>query len=78
MISSKITNVDLVTNGHMIKKSVILGGKKAWHPPLGYREQRKVKLDRLEFLCVRIYYILLPSSMVDSVPCDQLLPQKAH
>ena len=38
---------------------------------------RKVKLDMLEFLCVRIYYILLPSSMVDFVPCDQLV-QKAH
>ena len=64
MISSKITNANLVTNGpfaltgHMVKKSAILDGKKAWHPPLamGYREQRKVKVDRLEFLCVRIYY----------------------
>ena len=38
-----------------------LDSKKAWHPPLGHRKQRKVKLDRLEFLCVRINYILLPS-----------------
>ena len=60
-----------------MEKSAILDGKKAWHPPLGRREQRGVKLDRLEFLCVRIYYILLPSSMADFVQCDQLV-QKAH
>ena len=65
------------TNWSHGTKSAILDGKKAWHPPLGHRKQRKVKLDRLEFLCVRIYYILLPSSMVDFVPCDQLV-QKAH
>ena len=51
--------------------------KSVVYPPLGHRKQRKVKLDRLEFLCVPIYYILLPYSMVEFVPCDQLL-QKAH
>ena len=35
-----------------LQKSAILDGKLAWHPPLGHREQRKVKLDRLQFLCV--------------------------
>ena len=55
----------------------MLDGKKAWHPPLGHREQGKVKLDRLEFLCDRIYYILLSSSMTDFELCDQLM-QKAH
>ena len=65
------------TNWSHSKKSAILDGKKVWHPPLGHREQKKVKLDRLEFLSVRIYYILLPLSMVDFVPCDQLV-QKAH
>ena len=54
-------------------KSAILNGKKTWNPPLGHRKQRKVELDRLEFLCVRIYYILLPFSMADFVPCDQLV-----
>ena len=58
-------------------KSATLDGKKAWHPPLGHRRQKKVKLDRLEFLCVRIYYIPLPSTMVDFVPLDQLM-QKAY
>ena len=69
----------ICTNWSRSKISAILDGKKAWHPPLGHREQRKVKLDRLEFLYVRIYYILLPSSMVhvNFVPCDQLV-QKAH
>ena len=55
------------------KKSALLDGKKSWHPPLGHRKQRRVKLDRLEFLCVQIFNILLPSSMVDFVPCDQLV-----
>ena len=54
-------------------KSTILDGKKAWHLPLGHRKQRKVKFDRLEFLCVRICYILLPSSMVEFAQCDQLV-----
>ena len=40
-------------------------------------ENRKVKLGRLEFFGVWIYYILLPSSMVDFVPFDQLV-QTAH
>ena len=48
-----------------------------WHPPLGHRKQRKIELDRLEFLCVRICYILFPSSMADFVLCDELV-QKAH
>ena len=65
------------TNWSHGTKSAILDGKKTWHPPLGHRKQRKVELDRLEFLCVRICYILLPSSMADFVPCDQLV-QKAH
>ena len=43
----------------------------------GHRKQREVKLDRLEFLCVQIYHILLPSSAVVFVPCDQLV-RKAH
>ena len=71
------SNGPFALTGQMVKKSAILAGRKAWHPPLGHREQRKVKLDRLEFVCVRIYYILLPSSIVDFVPCDQLV-QKAH
>ena len=71
------TNGPFVLTGHMVKKSAILDDKRAWHPPLGHREQRKVKLDRLEFLCVRIYHIPFPSSMVNFVPCDQLV-QKAH
>ena len=54
------------------KKCAILDGQK-----VGHRQQRKVKIDRLQFLCVRIYCILLPSSMVDFVDCDQLV-QKAH
>ena len=32
------------TNWSHGKNSAILDGKKAWHPPLGHREQRKVKL----------------------------------
>ena len=40
--------------GHMVKKSTILDGKKAWQPPLGHQEQRKVNLNWLGFLCVRI------------------------
>ena len=58
-------------------KSAILDGKRMWHPPLGHRKQRKVKLDRLDFLCVRICYILLPSSTADFTPCDKLV-QTAH
>ena len=47
---------------HWMKKN------KACHPaPLGHRKQKNVKLDRLSFL----------SSMVDFIPCDQLM-QKAH
>ena len=55
----------------------MLDGKKAWHPPLGHREQGKEKLDRFEFLCVRIYHIPLSFRMAVFVPCDQLV-QKAH
>ena len=61
----------------LTEKSAIMDGKIAWHPPLGHREQRRVKLFRLEFLCVRMYHIRLPSSMADFVPCDQLT-QYAH
>ena len=73
---SETVNGPFALNGHMVK-SAIPDGKKARHPPLGHREQRKIKLDRLEFLCVRIYYILLSSSMTDFEPCDQLV-LKAH
>ena len=45
--------------------SAILDGKRMWHPPLGHRKQRQVELDGLEFLCVRICYIRLPSSTAD-------------
>ena len=60
---------------HMVKNPPCWMAKK--HGILHWDIENKVKLDRLEFLCVRIYYVILPSSMVDFVPCDQLV-QKAH
>ena len=64
--------------GHVVQ-SAILDDIKAWRPPLGHQKtkERKVKLDRLEFLCVQVYYTLLSPSMVDFVPCVQLM-QKTH
>ena len=70
-------NGPFALTGHMVKIRHT-GWQKSVASSTGTsRKQRKVKLDRLEFLCVRIYYILLPSSMADFVPCDQLV-QKAH
>ena len=60
-------NGPFALTGHMVQNPPHWMAKKA---------KGKVKLDRLEFLCVRIYYILLPSS-TDFVPCDQLV-KKAH
>ena len=59
------------------KISAILDGKKRGILHWDIEKKRKVKLDRLKFFCVRIYYILLPFSMVDFVLSDQLV-QKAH
>ena len=66
-------------NGHMVQNPAILDDKRTWHPPLGHRRKTKESRvpDRLEFLCVRSCYIILPSSVVDFVPCDQLV-QNAH
>ena len=60
------------TNWSHGTKFAILDGKRMWHPPLGHQKQRKVKLGRLEFLCVWIWYILLPSSMADFVTSDDV------
>ena len=72
----KQSNGPFTLTSHMVKIRHT-GWQKSLASSVGHREQRKVKLDRLEFICVRIYYILLPSSMADFLPCDQLV-LKAH
>ena len=56
----------------MVQNPPYCGLQKSVASSTGTSKTRKAKLDRLKFLCARIYYILqVPSSMVVFVPCDQ-------